>query len=96
MGRDLKWNKPEADRGMRPHRVGGPGPRRDTESAAVGGIVSRVEAIIIKSDGSADWTPDERFAGGEVAFGFILPRVKRAAQTVHWAEVPADYDLESE
>ena len=94
MGGDLKWDKPEADRGMRPLRIGGPG--RGPESAAVGGIVSRVEAIIIKSDGSADWTHDERFSAGGEEYGFILPRVKRVAQTVYWAEVSAEYDLESE
>ncbi len=61
----------------------------------LGGIVSRVESIILRNDGAADWTHDERFTGGGQEFGFILPRVKKPLKVVHWAEVPADYALET-
>jgi hypothetical protein len=59
----------------------------------LGGIVSRVEAIIIRNDGTADWIHDERFTGGGEEFGFILPRVKAPIQSIYWAEVPIDYTL---
>ncbi len=57
----------------------------------LGGIVSRVEAIIIKNSGSAAWRHDERFTGGGEQFGFLLPRVKRPVSVVHWREVPLPY-----
>jgi len=59
----------------------------------LGGIVSRIEAIILKNDGSADWIHDERFTGGGEQFGFILPRVKAPVRVVHWAEVPEGYTI---
>lgn len=66
------------------------------EMRLLGGIVSRVEAIIIKNDGSADWTHDERFTGGGEEFGFLLPKVKSPVQIIYWGEVPDDYVLASE
>lgn len=55
----------------------------------LGGIASRIEAIIFRNDGSAEWIHDERFTGGGEEYGFILPRVKTPIQIVHWAEVAA-------
>ncbi len=62
----------------------------------LGGIVSRVEAIILKNDGSATWTHDERFTGGGEQFGFLLPKVKSHLQTIYWGEVADDYSFETE
>jgi hypothetical protein len=59
----------------------------------LGGIVSRIEAIILRNNGSADWTHDERFTGGGQEFGFLLPRVKMPIKVVHWGEVPENYEL---
>lgn len=56
----------------------------------LGGIVSRIEAIVLRSV-YATWTHDERFSGGGEEFGFLLPRVKKPLQITHWAEVPDDY-----
>ncbi len=67
--------------------------RNSTKIQLLGGIVSRVEAIILRNDGSAEWIHDERFTGGGEEFGLLLPRVKRPLKIISWREVTPDYQL---
>jgi hypothetical protein len=76
------------------HATVGAWGKASPEMKLMGGIVSRIEAIILKNDGSADWTHDERFTGGGEEFGFILPRIKMAIKVIYWGEVPEDYALQ--
>lgn len=56
-----------------------------------GGLLCRIEAIIFRNDGTAEWIHDERFTGGGEELNLVLPRVKKPIQIIHWAEVPAGY-----
>ncbi len=66
------------------------------EIQLLGGIVSRIETIVLRNNGSADWAHDERFTGGGEEFGFLLPKVKSSVAIIYWGEVPDDYVLASE
>lgn len=74
--------------------VGSIGRDRDTFEL-YGGLVTRVEALVINTvDSSGTLTHDERFTGGgAAAFGFIFPKMKKVPQLVSWREVSADYQL---
>jgi hypothetical protein len=73
------------------HATAGAWGEKSPQIHLLGGIVSRVEAIIIKNDGSSDWTHDERFTGGGAPFGFLLPKVKNPIAIVYWREVASTY-----
>ncbi|MDP2895087.1 MAG: hypothetical protein Q8Q12_00840 [bacterium] len=73
------------------HATAGAWGKNSPGTHILGGIVSRVEAIVLYT-GSADWTHDERFTGGGEEFGFLLPRVKSPIAIVHWREVPVSYE----
>lgn len=58
-----------------------------------GGIVSRVEALVLGT-GTGTWTHDERFTGGGEEFGFLLPRSKTNPELLSWREVANNYGQE--
>ncbi len=78
------------------HATVGAWGKNSPETHLLGGIVSRVESIILKNKGASDWTHDERFTGGGEEFGLLLPKVKSPVQIIYWGEVPDDYVLASE
>ena len=60
-----------------------------------GGVVSRIEALVLGTS-NATWTHDERFTGGGEQFGFLLPRVKTNPELVSWRETSYDYYPDAE
>ena len=60
------------------------------ETILLGGMVSRVEAVVLGTN-KGTWTHDERFTGGGEDFGFLLPRVKTNPELVSWRETSPDY-----
>ena len=66
-----------------------------SETVIHGGIVSRIEALILGTS-NAHWTHDERFTGGGQGFGFLLPRVKTNPELVSWRETALDFQPESQ
>ncbi len=60
------------------------------ETIMLGGVVSRVEALVLGT-GTGTWTHDERFTGGGTDFGFLLPRVKTNPELVSWRETDYNY-----
>jgi hypothetical protein len=58
-----------------------------------GGLVSRVEALVLGT-GNGTWTHDERFTGGGEEFGFLLPRSKTNPELVSWRETTIEYGEE--
>jgi hypothetical protein len=67
--------------------------RNSEEVHLLGGIISRVAAIIFRNDGSCEWIHDERFTGGGENTRFLLTRAKKPIQVIHWSEVPKGYAL---